>query len=403
MHTVEILYISTYMDEVTLNSINSKTKEGFSPSVASIKYAKLIRNGLVDNATGSVKNLYLPIIAPFPQSSVKFFLSRKVENGRYIPFFNFTIIKQACISIFVFLYTLIWIIRKPNKKKIVLMSSIQLPFLFGVFILKIFNIKICSFVPDIPQYQFSYSDEKYWLKKILIPLYIQLVNKLIFCINFFVLITKHQKKFFPQKPFIIVEGFVDKEICVDSNLLSQSETFNIMYAGALFEKYGIKMLIDAFMLINNTNCRLWLFGGGDMVEYIKLCAVKDDRIIFYGNCTNEEVMAFERKATLLVNPRFSNNEFTRYSFPSKLMEYMSSGTPVLTTRLSGIPDDYHDKMLYLDDETVLGIKEKILYCISLDPHFLINFGKEAQRYVFEKKNNITQISYILNWITKLYI
>ncbi|MEG1692349.1 MAG: glycosyltransferase [Bacteroidales bacterium] len=402
MDTIEILNISTYVDDITLNFINSKTTEGFSPSVAAIKYAKLIRMGLMDNNDVSVKNLYLPIIAPFPYSSIKFFGPKKVENGRYIPFLNVMIVKQICTSAFIFLYALIWIIRKIRQRKIIILSSIQLPFLLGVFLLKIFNVKIVSFVPDMPHYQFSYSVEKHSLKKLLIPFYIWFTSRMFFCIDFFVFITKYQKSFFPRKPSVIVEGFVDKNTWSHSSHSVLSDTFNIMYAGGLYEKYGLKMLIDAFLCINDSKCRLWLFGVGDMTEYIKLCSQKDPRIIFYGNCTNNEVLAYEKKASLLVNPRFSNHDFTYYSFPSKLMEYMASGTPVLTTKLAGIPSDYNDKMFFFDEETIEGFRGKIEFCIQLDDNTRRSFGKSAQRYVFENKNNITQLDYILQNIMKLY-
>ena len=38
-----------------------------------------------------------------------------------------------------------------------------------------------------------------------------------------------------------------------------------------------------------------------------------------------------------VNPRQNNEEFTKYSFPSKTMEYLASGVPVVAYKLDGIP------------------------------------------------------------------
>ena len=37
-----------------------------------------------------------------------------------------------------------------------------------------------------------------------------------------------------------------------------------------------------------------------------------------------KIVKEEKKSTLLVNPRFTNEEYTKYSFPSKNMEYMAS-------------------------------------------------------------------------------
>jgi hypothetical protein len=69
------------------------------------------------------------------------------------------------------------------------------------------------------------------------------------------------------------------------------------------------------------------------------------------------------------------------------MEYLASGTPVLTTRLPGIPDDYSDKMFFIDLETVEGIKDSMLNCLSKSQVELNLFGYNAKLYVTKNKNN----------------
>ena len=71
----------------------------------------------------------------------------------------------------------------------------------------------------------------------------------------------------------------------------------------------------------------------DMAEYL----IKE--------MARKQGVAEELKATLLVNPRPTTEEFTIYSFPSKNMEYMASGTPLLTTKLPGMPEEYHQYVL----------------------------------------------------------
>ena len=122
----------------------------------------------------------------------------------------------------------------------------------------------------------------------------------------------------------------------------------------------------------------------------------DYRIKYFGNRPNEEVIEYQKKAKILINPRFSSNEFTKYSFPSKLIEYMSSGTPVLTTRLLGIPDDYEDKMFYIDEETIYGLQNALLRCLNISQEDLNTFGINTRNYVIEEKNNFVQIKSLIN-------
>ena len=50
-----------------------------------------------------------------------------------------------------------------------------------------------------------------------------------------------------------------------------------------------------------------------------------------------------------VNPRPGAADFTRYSFPSKTLEYLDAGKPVLAYRNDGIPPEYDEHLLYISD------------------------------------------------------
>jgi len=393
-----VLYISTYLDPITLRYVNIKSGKDVKPSIAAIKYADLIKKGLIKQSDIALSNLYLPTLAPYPDTKIKCFKRGRTENGSYIPFLNFFFIKQISIVFFLFIYTLKWILSVGiNRRKYIVLSSIQLPFLIALFLLKLLNVKIISFVPDLPQYQFSYTQERSRLKKMFIPLYL-LFSKLLFCIiDSYVFISHHMKSFFPNKPFVVMEGIVDENEDL-SLIVEKTEKFTVMYAGALYEKFGLKSLLEAFINIKDERCELWLFGNGDMVDFIKELSQRDLRIIYWGNKPNRDIVSFEMQATLLVNPRFSSYEFTKYSFPSKLLEYMSSGTPVLTTKLPCIPEEYLDKMLYFKEETPEGFRKSIEDCMLMDRAELNAFGARTKKYVVFHKNSVVQLMKIKDFI-----
>ena len=54
-------------------------------------------------------------------------------------------------------------------------------------------------------------------------------------------------------------------------------------------------------------------------------------------------------AAVLVNPRPNNEEYTKYSFPSKDIEYLLSGKPTVAFLLDGMPKCYQD-FLYVVDQ-----------------------------------------------------
>ena len=88
----------------------------------------------------------------------------------------------------------------------------------------------------------------------------------------------------------------------------------------------------------------------------------------------------------------------KYSFPSKTMEYMASGTPVLTTVLPGMPREYHPYVYLLEDETADGITEKLKAVLENSNETLFRKGTKARRFVLEQKNNVIQARKILEML-----
>ena len=113
---------------------------------------------------------------------------------------------------------------------------------------------------------------------------------------------------------------------------------------------------------------------------------------------NTEIVEKEQEATLLVNPRPTGEEYVKYSFPSKTMEYMASGTPVLTTVLPGMPKEYHPHVYLLEDESAEGIAESLKEVLSNTEEALFRKGAEARRFVLEQKNNVIQARKILDML-----
>ena len=140
-----------------------------------------------------------------------------------------------------------------------------------------------------------------------------------------------------------------------------------------------------------------IYGDGKFVDTLLEYQKKDSRIKYNGVVNNEQIVAAEINATLLVNPRFSNQEFVKYSFPSKTSEYMLSGTPLLTTRLCGIPEEYFEYLYTFDEESEDGFANKLQEILSKTTNELDQKGKSAQSFVLKHKNNFVQSKKIIDF------
>lgn len=192
--------------------------------------------------------------------------------------------------------------------------------------------------------------------------------------------TKH-------KPFVVVEGIADsKMIGVKNSLTNKNTKKTILYAGGLHREYGIQLLVEAFRRITDPDVNLHIYGKGNYVPDLEKIASEDKRIKYFGTRSNQEIVAEQVKAHILVNPRPTKEEFVKYSFPSKIMECMASGTPLLTTRLPGIPDDYYPHIYCIDDETVDGVYESLMSVLGKPAEELHKKGIEAKEFIISKKN-----------------
>ena len=90
-----------------------------------------------------------------------------------------------------------------------------------------------------------------------------------------------------------------------------------------------------------------------------------------------------------------NEDFVKYSFPSKLIEYMQSGTITITTRLPGIPNDYFEYIYFFDSADVTGLKAGLEKLIVLSGAELDERGHKAKEFVLNNKNNFVQANKIL--------
>lgn len=380
---MKIIYISALTSKSKMNGIieNSKNK----PLQSIQKFHRLMCEGFVKN------NVPVKTISSIPMSRK---ISKKIlwldkyeeENGvkyTYIPFINAKILRQICT----FLGTIVKVTKevlKNKKEKIFVCDILNTTISTTTLVLsKLFKFQCWAIVTDLPR-------DMQKNKKI--------NEKMQTKYDGYILITEEMNKIVnpKNKPHIVIEGLVDINDNMKNDEIQKSSPRVIMYAGGLYEKYGVKTLIEAFCNIQNNNIKLDLYGDGDLVPYIK--SIENKKIDFHGVVTNDKIVEAEKKATLLVNPRFTSEEYTKYSFPSKNMEYMVSGTPVLTTKLPGMPEEYCKYVYLIEDETQRGMQKCLDTLLSLNEDELDKKGKKAREFVLSQKNNVNQTNKIISFL-----
>lgn len=383
---MEIIYVSNLISKKKMKEILETSDK--KPLQSIQKFHRLLCQGFYKNNVSVTAISAIPISQEISKKRIWINKREKEENivYKYIPFINFKYIRQICIMIGTFFMVLKKALIK--KKEVVFICDILNTTISFVTLMisKIFKVTCVGIVTDLPEDMLKTNR----LNKILennFDLYVLLTEQMNEKIN---------KK---KKPYIVIEGIVDPNMDSRDNLIENKYSSKVcIYAGGLYEKYGVKTLVDAFKEVTVKDAKLHIYGNGELEEYIK--NLDNEKIKYFGVVENDKIVEEELKATLLINPRFTHEEYTKYSFPSKNMEYMVSGTPVLTTKLPGIPEEYFEYIYFFEEENVNGYAKKIDEILNKTQKEIIEKGKNAKNFVIKNKNNVIQVKKILKFIKK---
>lgn len=266
------------------------------------------------------------------------------------------------------------------------------------------DIKTCLILPDLPS--MCTASNK------LFNIFLNNVSKKMdkhqgFIDNYVVLTEQMATELNISGNYVVIEGIVDSEekgdaynSIVTKNIVNQTNT--ILYSGTLNKKYGVVNLLEAFKRIEDKKYRLVICGKGDSEDLIKQASLEDSRIEYFGLLNNSDVVQLQKEARVLVNPRQNNEEYTKFSFPSKILEYMMSGRPVLAYKLDGIPNEYDNYLEYVHGDEIADLKEAIISICNKSDERLNSLGKKARDFALLNKNESVQVKKILKMFGEDY-
>lgn len=356
-------------------------------SVAGNKMQFNVLNCLKAYKNLEIKSVTICPVATFPNEKKIWFGNKEVSVSQNltsyrVSFLNLPIIKQVWQMFSVYNYAKKHIDKETMIFTFNLFPQVGVPMMW---LKKKFGCKTCCLLADLPIDDDP--NDKNIFRKFLRGLFDKKTIKAIGCCDKFIALNKHAiEKYAPNKPYIVVEGGVEPEKLINVPTFAKKTKKNIVYSGALTEYSGILELIKAMKYVNSSDAILEIYGGGYLTDQIKRIANESNNIEYCGKVTNEEMLKIQQKAFLLVNPRPVNDPISQVTFPSKLFEYMISGTPVLTTRLNGL-DEYYLKYLFIaDKDEARGLAAGINTVLSTSQEELLNKARGAFNFIVAEKN-----------------
>lgn len=293
-----------------------------------------------------------------------------------------------------------WASVDSGREKVLLIYAMTTPFaqLAGYIKRKYSSIKVIYIIPDLPMYMNVTKVQESLVYRTRKKIEEFLFHRSLKNVDGYVLLTDGMKEWFTTDiNYTVVEGMATIDNTIDVDDIKKKK--QILYAGGIKREYGVIDLVSAFSQIDDPEWELVIYGDGTDMESVCEYAKKDVRIKIMGSAPNAVVMKHQREAALLINPR-KNQEMAKYSFPSKTLEYMLSGTPMLGYKLAGIPEEYYDNMFVIQDSEN-GMEEALRKAMNLPETERIKMGEKAKNFVVKEKNPEKQCKKILELIGRL--
>lgn len=399
---MKVLLLGSLISAAQMEQLNSNSKE--KASVAPVNYETMLAKGLVENGA-KVDALSVPAVAAFPHSIYKHIGKKQetIENNiqiQWVPFVNIQGLKQLTIKKNVEQLLEQWLQEnKDVKDKVVLMYSIYPPYTeSAVRLCKKYGCHLSAVITDLPEYMYSWKNMKGirgWYSKRLSEKMLELQGR---C-DSYILFTKPMaaKMGIEDKPYMVSEGFCDASIFDDIPDQEKYPRKTIVYGGNLSRLYGIQNLVKGFMQ-TDLDAELHLYGAGGDAAFIEECAKQDSRIKFFGRVDRKTLLVALKKAHLLVVNKPTADDYSNYSFSSKILEYMASGTPLLTTKVDGMPEEYYDYFYFFDEESTEGIKSSLEKIVNFSDKQLRDKGISARAFAVKNKSYQYMTSTIVSFL-----
>jgi len=169
----------------------------------------------------------------------------------------------------------------------------------------------------------------------------------------------------------------------------RNEYTNFLYLGSLSKHKGVHFLVQAFRQIRDQKLRLHIAGTGPNLEELKDMADGDQRIKFYGFVSGETKEDLLRRANVFVLPTIGYE-----NSPNVIRESFANGTPVIASRMGGVPElveNRHNGFLFEVGD--VGKLKDILEELSQNPSELekLSNGAFESAKKYDMKEHMNQL------------
>lgn len=368
-------------------------------------FQKHLIEGFMATGACDLTVVSVPPMGSFPMQNKALFVKEKVipNYGCQIGYLNLPVIKKRIIQKHIQNYTTEILQGDIEHDTWILLYSLYEPFVRAAVALKkkFPWVKICLLQTDCTPGRGD-------MPKYMTPSRIRYGNWAVAQAKYFdafVVLTKYLAETLEvgEHPYLVMEGLVPATPeTVPASVVPKNTDHRpiFLYTGSLDVAYGLDTLSRAFGMTDKAE--LWICGDGDFkAELLRLIKENPRENIHYlGFFSQAELAKVRAQSDFLINPRRPTGTYTKYSFPSKTMEYLLSGIPTVMCRLEGIPEEYDAYLNYMSTGDASEVKDYIEVLTVMDYETLMDKALRGKNFVEKEKNALSQAQKILNLMSE---
>ncbi|NIR47291.1 glycosyltransferase family 4 protein [candidate division KSB1 bacterium] len=199
----------------------------------------------------------------------------------------------------------------------------------------------------------------------------------------------------------VVHCGVDPDEFIPNSKQKEDRPLRIICVASFEEVKGHKYLVEAFEILNRKGVefRCDLIGYGPLKKKVRAQIRKaglEDKVVVHKPRPRAEIVQMLREAHLKVLPSVRTKRGKREGIPVVLMEAMASALPVVSSRLSGIPElvEHNKTGLLVEPRDVQGLANAILKLVH-DRKLRKTMGAAGREKVlreFDLRKNAEELS-----------
>lgn len=189
----------------------------------------------------------------------------------------------------------------------------------------------------------------------------------------------------PLEKSAVVMNLADTHLFSPCDPKEPGQGFRVVYHGTFTERYGVDLLVRAAGLLRDRidGLRIDLLGDGeqraDLMDLVDDLGVEDIVHLSQSMIPAEDLPAILSRANVGVVPNRSNI-FTEGILPTKLLEYVAMGIPVIVSHTAGVAEYFDDAMVcFFQPGRPDELADRILL-LATNPEKRDSLAKEADRF-----------------------